>query len=360
MKILDRYIVKTMAFYTLAVLFIWLSVYGFLNFINEVDKIGKVGYTTYSAIIYVLMDLPAVAYSHSSVIILLGSLLALSHLAATSQLIVIRACGLSIMQIAKIVVKSALMFVVIIIFIGEWVAPISAQTAQNFRAKALGQNSEADNQQGFWLKDGNTIIHVKKNFSGHLFEDVVLINISQLKQLDSISQADYAFFDGQNLKLQNIETQQLDHAKKFVDIQSEHRSKDDIKVTFDQTSINSLGKTPEELSTWHLYKQINFLKNNSLNSGEFEVEFYKRLVRPMTLIAMILFSMLFIFGSLRNTSLGKNIFFGLMLSLCFELLSRISGVVSLKFDYYYFLSASMPTLVALAAVFILLRRKSAA
>jgi lipopolysaccharide export system permease protein len=111
MKILDRYIVKTMAFYTSGVMFVWLGIYAFLNFINEIDKIGQANYTALEAMLYVALDLPSVIYAHSSVIILLGSLLALGHLASTSQLVILRGSGVSIIKITKTVVKIALIFI---------------------------------------------------------------------------------------------------------------------------------------------------------------------------------------------------------------------------------------------------------
>jgi hypothetical protein len=62
---------------------VWMGVYALFNFINEINLIGQHNYTTLSAIIYVVADLPAVIYAHSSVIILLGCLLGMGHLAAT-------------------------------------------------------------------------------------------------------------------------------------------------------------------------------------------------------------------------------------------------------------------------------------
>lgn len=359
MRILTRYITKTMAFYTAVVVLIWLGVYGFLNFIDEIDKIGQANYTTLKALIYVVMDLPAVAYSHSSMIILLGALLALSRLAATSQLIIVRAAGLSISQISQIVVKVALIFIFIFIFFGELLVPITAEYAESSRAKALSQNIKTEDQQGFWLKDRNTIIHVKKNFDGRLFEDVTLISISQLKQLDSILHADRAAFDDNKLNLEKTHHYQLNHSNEFVDVQADHQEKYSTKVSFDRSLIDSLAKDPYALSIWRLYKQIDFLTKNNLAADAFEVEFYKRLVKPITLVTMILFSMLFIFTSLRDTSLGGNVFFGLGISLCFELVSRISGALSLRFDYNHLLTAAIPTLIALAGVLFLLKIKSA-
>ncbi|MDB9829182.1 LptF/LptG family permease, partial [Candidatus Thioglobus sp.] len=58
MKILDRYIIKTMAFYTLAVMLIWVGVYSFFSFLNEVNEIGQANYTISEAMIYISLKLP--------------------------------------------------------------------------------------------------------------------------------------------------------------------------------------------------------------------------------------------------------------------------------------------------------------
>ena len=359
MKILDRYIVKTMAFYTLGVMLVWLGVYAFFNFINEVDKIGQANYTVIEAIIYVALDLPSVVYAHSSVIILLGSLLALGHLAATSQLIIVRGSGISIVQITAIVVKVAVGFIATVILVGELVAPMATEYAENSRAKALGHNVQVKNQQGFWVKDNDAIIHVNKNFDGHSLGDVTLIKLKNSSTLESVVHADNAIFDGKNLRLEKTDSYQIGKSQnQFYKFDIEHLEQYQTAVSFDQEFINSLRKEPYELSTWHLYKQIRFLSANKLAADSFEVELYKRVVKPFTLVAMIVFSMLFIFGSLRDSSLGKKVFLGLMLSLFFELFSRIGGVLSLRLDYNHFLIASMPTLVVLILALILLKRKS--
>jgi lipopolysaccharide export system permease protein len=359
MKILDRYIVKTMAFYTLGVMLVWLGVYAFFNFINEVDNIGQGNYTVIKAMVYVVLDLPSVIYAHSSVIILLGSLLAMGHLASTSQLIVVRGSGISIMQITATVVKTALVFITIVVLVGELIAPKATQYAENSRAKALGHNIQAKNQQGFWIKDNNAIIHVNKNFDGQLFGDVTLIKLKNFNTLESVTHADNAVFDGESLKLEKTNDYQISrNQEKFYNIDLDQFEQYQTQVSFDEEFIASLRKEPHDLSTWYLFKQIRFLSENNLASGAFEVEFYKRIVKPFTLVAMIVFSMLFIFGSLRDASLGKKVFLGLMLSLFFELFSRIGGVLSLRLDYNHFLIASMPTLVVLVFALILLKRKS--
>ncbi|CAC9984533.1 permease YjgP/YjgQ family protein [uncultured Gammaproteobacteria bacterium] len=359
MKILDRYIIKTLLFYTLGVMVVWVGVYALFNFINEINLIGQQNYTTLSAIIYVAADLPAVIYSHSSVIILLGCLLGMGYLATTSQLVVIRGCGVSIMQIAGKAVNAALIFIFTVILLGEFIAPFTTQYAESFRTKALGQNVSTVSQQGFWLKDGNTIINVKENFDGRIFGDVTLIKLNKVNQLDSIIHSDKALFDNDNLNLEKAKHYQFSQNDKFTKIQSKDIQKYSVKVSFDQTLVEALEKEPNELSSWELYKQISFLADNNLASSAFEIELYKRLVKPVTLVAMLLLSMLFIFGSLRDATLGKKIFLGMIIALFFELSSRIGGAISLRFDYDPLFSASAPTLVVLVIAFFLLKKKSA-
>lgn len=358
MKILDRYITKTLLFYTLSVMLVWIGIYALFNFIDEVDLIGQQNYTALSAVIYVAADLPAIIYSHSSVIILLGCLLGLGHLTSTSQLIVVRGCGISIMQIAKKVVISALMFIFVIIFLGEFVAPITIEYAESYRAKALGRNVSTS-QQGFWLKDGNTIINAKKNFDNSVFGEVTLIKLNSVNQLDSIFYSDKAAFNKGNLKLDKTKHYQLKQTEKFTDIQSKDYQKYSTKVLFNEALIDALKKEPEELSSWELYKHTSFLADNDLASESFEVELYKRMVKPLTLVAMLMLSMLFIFGSLRDATQGKKIFLGVVISLFFELSSRIGSAVSLRFDYDPLFSASIPTIIVLIIAFLLLKKKSA-
>ncbi len=360
MKILDRYLVKTIAFYTLNVMFVWLSVYAFLNFLNEADSIGQADYTAIQAMMYVVLDLPSVVYAHSSAIILIGLLLALGHLATTAQIIVIRGAGVSIMQIAGTAVKAAMGFVVILILVGELLAPAATEYAENTRAEALGHKVQANNQQGFWVKDGQSIIHVDKNFDGRLFGNVTLIKLKNTNTLESVTYADNAVFDGKSLQLKKTRHYQVDaNNNQFDRINFDQSEQYNTRVSFSQEFISSLRKKPYQLSTWHLFNQIGFLVQNGLAADAFEVELYKRLVKPFTLVAMIIFSMLFIFGSLRDASLGRKIFLGLMISLLFELTARIGGVLSLRLDYNHFLMASMPTIIALIFALILLNRKSA-
>ena len=358
MKIRDRYIRKTLLNFTFVVLLIWLGVYSFFNYLQEMQNIGEVNYSSLEALKYIAFQIPEVAYKHSSPIILLGCILGMGHLATTSQLIVLQASGSSIVKLTTLTVKTALFFIIIFIIIGESIAPIISFEGKKNRAQALGQSYSANGQQGFWIRDGDNFINVKKNFDGKLFNGITIIELNSLNKINLVVSAQNANFDEQVMKMENSKIFSIDNLNDVDTISIKERNSYDKNVSFDQGLIDSLKKDPEELTTFAIIKQIQFLSDNKLRSGVFQVELYKRLIRPFNLVAMILLAMLFIFGSTRDASLGRKIFFGVAISLSFEMLSRLGGAMSLSFNFDPLISAVLPTIVVMLIGITLIFKKS--
>ena len=358
MKIRERYIRKTLLSFTLVVLVIWLGVYSFFNFLSEMNSIGQVNYTSLEAFRYIALLIPEVAYKHASPVILLGCVLGMGHLATTNQLLVLRVSGMSIFRLTMLTIKTALIFVIAVIAIGEIFAPIASEEAERGRSKALDIAIASQSQEGFWIRDGESFINVQKNIDGKLFSGLTIIEVNSSNKISTVLTSENAIFDGKLIKMNNAEIFSIDSNKKIDDISLKERNSYNKTVSFDQDLIDSLKKEPEDLTTWNIIKQIQFLSDNKLRSGIFEVELYKRLIKPITLMAMILLAMLFIFGSTRDATLGRKIFFGIALGLSFEMLSRISGAMALSFDFNPVMIAVLPTILVMVVAIILLIQKS--
>ncbi len=358
MKIRDRYITKTLLNYTLAVLLVWLSIYSFFNFLEELNSIGKADYTALEAMKYIILQMPEVAYKQASPVILLGCVLGMGYLATTNQLVVLRVSGNSIFKLSALTIKVALLFVFVIIALGEIFAPLASEEAKNGRAKALGESAASISQEGFWIREGGNYINVKNNINGSFFTDVTIYQIGPSDKIETIITAESANLDGTSIVMNNTNIISINEINGSVEITSKKRNSYNKTISFDQDLIDSLKKEPKELTTWTIIKQIQFLSKNKQAFITFEVELYKRLVKPITLIAMILLAMLFIFGSNRDVSLGRKIFLGIALGLSFELISRISGVLSLSFNFSPLMSTVLPALVIIVLAIVLLSRKS--
>ena len=358
MKIRDRYITKTLLNYTLVVLLIWLSIYSFFNFLGELNSIGHADYTVLEALKYILLQVPEVVYKQASPIILLGCVLGMGYLATTNQLVVLQISGNSVLKLTALTIRTALIFVFITIAFGEIFAPIASEEAKKGRAKALGENFASQNQEGFWIREGGSYLNVGSNIDGKLFTDVTIIEVNSSNKITSVVKSENATFDGKSLKMNNSDIFSINNSKDINDISHKESNSYNKIVSFDQDLINSLKKEPDELTTRNIYKQIQFLSDNKLNSGIYKVELYKRAIKPITLVAMILLAMLFVFGSTRNVTLGRKIFFGVSLGLSFEMLSRIGGAMALSLDFNPMISAVLPTTVVMVIAITLLIRKS--
>jgi len=244
-----------------------------------------------------------------------------------------------------------------IIAFGEYIAPIASEEAEKGRTKALGQSFASQNQEGFWIREGGNYLNVEKNIDGNHFVGVTIIEVKSNK-ITSVVKSEDATFDGKSLKMDNTDIFSINDSTDIEEVSLKERNSYNKIVSFDQDLINSLKKEPDELTTRNIYKQIQFLSDNKLNSGIYKVELYKRAIKPITLVAMILLAMLFVFGSTRDVSLGRKIFFGVSLGLSFEMLSRIGGAMALSLDFNPMISAVLPTTVVMVIAITLLIRKS--
>ena len=356
MKIRERYITKTLLNYTLIVLLVWLGIYGFFNFLTELNNVGTENYTILEASKYVFLQMPEVAYDQASPVILLGCVLGMGHLATTGQLLIFRVAGNSILNITWLTLKTALLFIATIIVFGELLAPILTNYSESSRSSALGESNLLANQNGFWIRDGDNFINVNNNING--LTGITVIEINASNKIERVIKSDKASFDGNSLKMNGSEIFTIGTSGTFENISFKERNSYNKIVSFDRDLVDSLEKEPEELATWTIIKQIQFLSDNKLRSELFEVELYKRLVKPLTLVAMILMAMLFIFGSTRDATLGKKIFFGVSLGLLFELVSRIGSSLALSLDLSPLLSSISPAIVVMGISITLLIYKS--
>jgi lipopolysaccharide export system permease protein len=358
MKIKDRYIAKTILSYTLVVMVVWLSIYSFFNFLSELNSVGRANYTILEAFQYIALLMPEAAYDQASAIILLGCILGIGHLATSGQLLIYRASGDSVLRITWLTIKNAMIFMFFLILIGEILAPTLVQYAESDRSKALGQLSLSESQGGFWIRDGDNFINVENNIDGSIYSGITVIELNKKNKIDRVISADSGFFDGKSLNLNEVDIFSIKNKNKIENISFKERFDYEKGVNFDQDLISSFEKEPKDLSTFTIIKQIQFLTENKLRSGIFEVELFKRLVKPISLLAMVLISMLFIFGSTRDITLGRKIFLGVAIGLTFELISRISGSLSLSYEFSPFLSSFIPSILTIIIATSLLIKKS--
>jgi len=119
MKIIDRYVLKTQLAAIFLVMFVLLGLGGFIGFLEEADKAGTGNFAMVDVLIYVILKLPRLALDMFPAATLIGSLLGLGALASRSELIAMRASGVSIGRLAVSVTIVGLFLMVMAGFLSE-------------------------------------------------------------------------------------------------------------------------------------------------------------------------------------------------------------------------------------------------
>jgi len=99
MRVLDRYVMRTILGYTVPVMGVLLSLGTVFLFVEEQDDIGVGTYGISHAFLFVLLNLPQQAFQFLPIGALIGALVGLGNLARGSELIAIRAAGVSVMRV---------------------------------------------------------------------------------------------------------------------------------------------------------------------------------------------------------------------------------------------------------------------
>ena len=110
----------------------------------------------------------------------------------------------------------------------------------------------------------SNFINVKRNIDGVIFSGITVIEVNVLNKIERVIKSKSASFDGNSLEMTDSEIFSIDNSNFIDNISLKERNYYNKTVSFDQDLIDSLEKEPEDLSTWTLIKQIEFLSDNKI------------------------------------------------------------------------------------------------
>src|SRR6185369_3790183 len=174
----------------------FLALFGFFDLISELGDLGKGEYDLRQVFTFVLLNAPAHAYELFPVVVLIGTLYVLSHLASNSEYTVMRSSGLSPARAALALFKVGLAFVVLTFVIGEWLSPFAEETAQKTKLSALSSMIGQDLQSGLWFKDEGSFINVREARQASQLSGVRIFDFDESYRLRAITSADGAGYRG--------------------------------------------------------------------------------------------------------------------------------------------------------------------
>ncbi len=368
--ILDRYIGRSILTTSTLVLLTLVALAGIFGFISELDDVGKGNYTVTNALQYIFLTLPGKAYLLFAPAVLLGSLLGLGAMASNSELTVMRAAGISNGRIIRAVLMTGVALMVLIAILGETVMPKAEQIAEEIRLTALEERLSVKGRNGLWIKSGDRYVNISTimpdftllGVNIHEFNGVELVR--SIKAARAIRTQDAGSKDWllQEVEFSLFNANQVDSMladeQLWSEIVGESARSDQLPNLISVDVLKSLKGSTESLSARNLYDQIQYLKENQLDSRNIELAFWSKIASPLATMVMLMLSLPFVFASQRSGGAGQKIFIGIMLGIVYVLVNKLLTQLALTNGMSPLVSAALP-LVCFLVIAILGIQRSA-
>lgn len=352
-SILDRYIGRTILNMIGITLFLLISLSGIIRFIDQLRKI-KVDYDAFSAATYALLMVPKDLELFFPIAALIGALVGLGLLASRSELVVMETSGFSRIKIVKAVMKTAIPLVILVMAIGEWVAPISEQTARNMRSEKLYGGSLIATQSSLWAKDGNNYVRIGKVNSDYSISNIDIFSINN-DQLTSITHAEYGSFKNNNWQLIQVDISDLTNTDK---VNNTNLLIMDWKTTITPDKLIIVAQDPDSLSASGLYQYARYLASSGQDSTNYELLFWKKIFEPLSVAVMMFLALSFIFGPLRSVPMGFRVITGVLFGFLFYIADNIFSQLSIVIGFPPIIGAIVTSLLFLIISYFLFNKKS--
>ena len=351
-KILDLYIARTLLGTVSVTLSVLVGLSALIKFVEQLRKLGEGDYDILHAALYVVLSLPRDLEEFFPMATLLGGLVGMGVLASNSELVVMQASGLSRWNIIGSAMKSAVVMILFVMALGEWVTPWAEAKAKEVRTEAISGGSLFSSDQFVWAKDGEHFVSIGQVITREELRDISIFDFNDDLTLDNITYAESGSFDGQVWWLEDVSITEFTDKQVSVDMQN--RQKWDSTLTPDKLGIVTV--KPEALSIRGLFDYVAYLDNNKQDSSRYQLALWRKILQPVSISVMLLTALSFIFGPLRSVTMGARVIMGVLTGFGFFITNEVFGPLSLVYNFPPIAGAILPSLLFAAAAGVMLKR----
>ncbi len=352
MKILDRYIGKTVIINILLMLTILLALVAFGNLIEELEDVGEGDYRVADAFLYILMIMPRRIYELFPISVLLGSMVGLGGLASHSELNAMRAAGVSLTRIIVAVLKAGVVMVAIVIVVGEFIAPATEQYAESMRSSRISKQITLKTEYGFWARDGDSFVNIRQILPGARLKDIYIYEFADDGRLRIATHAGFAQYRDDHWLLSDIRQSTFSIDR----VESRMIESASWESMLNPALLNVVVVRPTMLPIWGLFRYIRFMHDNGQSAIPFEVAFWSKLLMPIVTLVMVFLAVPFVFGVLRSVGIGSRIFAGTLIGTTFFLLNKVFNHMAVVYELSPLFAAAFPLILVMGLAFWMMRK----
>ncbi len=387
MRKLDRYIGQSVLL-AMAVVLLALGGLDFLFTIFEELGDTEGTYDTAAALQYVLWTVPRHLYDLLPMTALIGALIGLGMLAAGNELVALQAAGIARARIVLAVMKPALLVIVFGLVLGEYIAPPLEMRGVVGKALASGEQV-ALSRYGHWERDGSAFMHfnaiepegilygvslfafddqqrmvrtvtaeraVYVDGSAPLTSGIAQAGVVQRERIASESGGIVAGQTPNYWVLENGTELVFTHADDGIaSTRNDFTAQGwDLDLTPDLLQV--LVVAPDRMAISDLYRYAQRFERQGQDADAYYLAFWKKVLQPVATLVLVLLAISFIFGPLRQVTMGLRVFTAICFGLGFTIVQNLLHTMSLVYQFEPLFAVLLP--LVLCALFggLLLRR----
>lgn len=353
---LDLYIFKQSLFgllISLAGVAISIVMVDLVEQMRAVSGIKGAGFVT--ATYLTLLRLPGLIEQTVPITILISALITFTGLSRRSEIIAMRAAGISAWRFLAPLGTLAVMLALSIIFI---IGPLASKLNREYAIiknnlisslQSVGPDKKINNWFNIPVENGQMIITSQKevkNQTGRLFESPVILvygnsGLNFLERLD----AKTALISKEKVIVTDAIISRAGESPQF-------QSKREYPITDILSQAENL--EPRDLSIWQLPGAASVVKKSHGTYEKFWLRFYKLLALPFMLLAMALFAGLMSIGLDRSGGKGRAVTIALIAGIIMFFSGDVTGILATSGILQPIVAALGPAALALSLTLLFL------
>jgi len=329
-----------------------LALLGLFALIDKLDAGRSRGITVPEAIGLTSLLLPSYFYELLPVSTLIGSLVVMAQIAASSEYTIVRTSGVSVVGMARILAVPTLVIALVGVLAGEWLAPMADRYARKLR---LGGDDVVAQQMktGYWLKDGRNFVNLAGVLPDGEMSAPVIYQFAADGSLAAIRRAATARFDGEaHWRLEKVEATLFSASGVKVTRAAEER----WETRLGPGILKVMAVEPNRMSALELLPYLEHLRVNRQQTGRYQTALWAKVLYPLSIVAMLLLSLSFARMQGRAGGGMFKVFAGILLGVAFHFLSRVGNNLGQLNAWPPLVGAGAATVIFIVAGLLLLRR----
>ncbi len=353
MKIINRYIGKSVLSSIGLVTLVLVGLQMFILFVGELDDLGVGNYSLSDVFPYILMQIPYQVYLFFPVATLMGCLIGLGALASSSELIAMRSAGATVLQLSMATVKAAIILITLVTVLGETVMHQWVHSSAERKTLLRSGNQAFTLYHGdVWLRSGLNYIYIEGVAPGYELENIQQYMFNKHHQLVLVRSIEKLLYQDGKWKMFGVKNSWL--SDKEVKVNQVKQGFWDVVLSPELLAVVNI--EPSEMNLLELHRYIQIAQKEHLSVARYELDYWQRWFQPIVSCVMVFLAIPFIFGPLRQSSMGARIILGTLFGFGFHILDKLFGSASLIYQFSPIIGAAGPTVIFGIVAFFMMRR----